>query len=249
MRISEKDAAALYREMTRQTGGPECLDEDLVARAGRGDLTGAERRAIAAHIAGCSDCTRAYQIARSMAPFAADARAALRPPKQASYWLAVAAAVLVAIMIPALAWLAILQQRSEAMIDQLRRQVSSQEQTERKVASAETIARLKKPQIGVPITDLDADVTRSASAAAPAILVPPTTEEFTLILHLPHQVGSTSTDMEIIDAAQSSLWRQRLLVAPRSSSITVTLHRSLVPSGSYTIRVAGTAFRFTVTYQ
>src|SRR5437867_3678976 len=103
MKLTQKEAAALYRDATaRREHGPECLDDDLHLRASTNDLSPSERERIAAHIAQCSDCAREYRVARAMRPFGADARAALGPPFPR--WWAAAAAAIVTITIVAYAW-------------------------------------------------------------------------------------------------------------------------------------------------
>lgn len=231
MRIRENEAAELYRE---KAADPNHLDEALLLRAGSGDLTEGQRQGVVAHVALCSECARQYQIARAMRPIGQEWRED-SPRRLSPAWFAVAAAV---VMVAALGWLIVLQQRSQTTIEQLRRQLASQRPVEP-----------MKPQVGVPIVDLDADVTRGAGESESEIVVPPTANVFTLILHLPHDPGQSRVLIDIANASHAPVWHHSATVDPHSSSITLLLHRDLIPGGAYVIHVESATFRFRVTYQ
>ncbi len=235
MKVTEKEAAELYRSMTargRQRGS-DCLDDDLLLRVSTNDLRAPERERIAAHIAQCSDCAREYRVARAMRPFETDARSTLG--RRASPWWAAAAAVLAVAVAGATVW------QWAARIGDLRREVAAQQQELSKARRALALQRTRvhspappQPQLAVPIVDLDPEPTRGAAAPAPTIEVPKGTDEFTLVLHLP---GGIRLPAEIeIDNAGGAVWRG---TAERTDSgaVTLALHRALIPAGDYTIRV------------
>lgn len=220
MKLTEQEAAALYRRMTARTDRSGCLGEELLIRAAANTLTPSEREEVSSHLAQCSDCAREYQIARSLRSLPEERWSAAR-------WIAVAATVLLAVSLAAVVWLV---RTNEQLRDATR-------------PIAPVTVEVPKPQVGVPIVDLDSDLVRGGAEAVPRIVVPPTTDVFTLILHLPAPVERTPVDVEI-----AGVWRGAIAVPPGSNSITVALHRRMVPAGSHTLRVNGAAFRFDVVY-
>ena len=250
MKLTETETAALYREMTaRRDRGPLCLDEDLLIRAASNELGAAEHERIAAHIAQCSDCAREYRVARALRPFGAETRAALGP-RTLPWWVAAAAAI-VTITIATYAW------RTAGTIRDLRSDLAlqSRELANARRTLATTRAQIRsvlppRPQFGVPIVDVDPEPARGGTPAIASIDVPKGTDEFALVLHLPDGVRAPA-EIEVVDAKNALVWRATL---PRAeSTVTLTLTRGLVASGTYTVRVRSgqrqTLFPFRVTYR
>ena len=237
MKLTEQEAAALYRRMTARADGAGCLGEQLLLRAAANDLSAAEREQVSSHIARCSDCARDYQIARSMRSLPKEERSAAR-------WVAIAAAVLLAVSVFVIVRLMRTNELLRNERTALLRQAADLRQF---MAPPPTAVDLPKPQIGVPIVDLDSDLVRGGAEAVPRVVVPPTTDVFTLILHLPAPAGRTAVNVEI-----AGVWRGTVEVPAGSSSITLALHRRMMPAGSYTLRVEGArqpaVFRFDVIY-
>ena len=188
MKMTEKEAAALYREATgRHERGPECLDDDLLLRASANDLGAGDRPRIAAHIAQCSDCAREYRVARAMRPFRDDARATLA--RRTSPWWAAAAAAAVILAMAAYAW------RTSMTLQSLERGLAAEQRELARSRSELARARLQlrpavppAPQLGVPIIDVDPEPTRGTAAAVASVDVPAGTDEFALVLHVPSAV-------------------------------------------------------------
>ncbi len=241
MKLSESELPGLCQSMTarriNQTG--DCLDEDSLIRAALNDLTDAERANVVAHIATCSDCAREYRIARSLRFLEAEAGRQIGGSPIVREWWGIAAAIAVALMIPALVWLTVVQKRSEQTIENLRNELRSARQQPAAVPQEALI----RPQLGTPIIDLDAGVLRGANPSVPSIVVPPTSEVFTIILHLPQAVRGP-IELELLNSSRTVLWHDQ--VQSDSSTITLTFHRRLVPAGTYSIAAGSTTFRFRV---
>jgi len=235
MKMTENEAAELYRQLTDRGGrrGADCLDDELLLRASSNDLRPRDRERVAAHIAGCSDCAREYRAARAMRPFRADARAAFGWPKRR--WWAAAAAAAVTIAVVAYAW------QTAGTIGDLRQSVSRQQQELMHARRALAVQRARvpqsiprEPQIGVPIVDIDPEPARG-SAPSTTVEVPKGTDLFTLVLHLPETIHPPA-DIEI-DGGKGPVWRGTIGVATESGTITMVVPRNLVHAGSYTVRV------------
>ena len=103
------------------------------------------------------------------------------------------------------------------------------------------------PQLGVPIIDVDPEPTRGTAAAVATVDVPAGTGEFALVLHVPPALRAPAP-LEIVDAGGAVLWRG---TATRldAGTITLTLPRGLIRSGSYAVRAGTTAFPFRVIWR
>ena len=249
MKLTEQETAALYRDATaRREGGPECLDDEILLRASTNDLNAVERERIAAHIAQCSDCAREYRVARAMRPFAADARLALGRRRVPQWWAAAAAAV-AAVVIATYAW------QTTATLRDVRRNLVF-EQGELAHARRE-MARARSqvhpflppvPQLAVPIVDVDPEPIRGAATAVASVDVPAGTNELALVLHLPANVQAPAA-LAVIDAKGAVVWRGTATSGVDEGTLTIALPRNLIPTGSYVVRVAKTAFPFRVTWR
>ena len=236
MKVTENEAAELYRQMTargRQRGA-ECLDDELLLRASSNDLRPRDRERVAAHIAGCSDCAREYRAARAMRPFHADARAAFGLARR--QWWAAAAAAAVTIAVVTYAW------QTAGTIGDLRQSVARQQQELMHARRALAVQRAlipqsipREPQIGVPIVDIDPEPARGSAAPPTTVDVPKGTDLFTLVLHLPEAIHPPA-DIEI-DDGKGPVWRGTIGVATESGTITLVVPRGLVQAGQYIVRV------------
>jgi hypothetical protein len=241
MKLSESDLQQLYQSMTARHATPsgECLSEDVLIQLASNVLTKEQRGDAVAHIAKCSDCAREYRIARSLRPMGT---------APAPRWMGIAAAAAIAITLSGLIWFVAAWRHGEQTIVQLRQELEAARQRPVKVATVEA----PRPQLGVPIIDLDGDLTRGASPPAPSVIVPPTSDVFALILHLRPGTGKT-LDLELANHDGSVLWRDHLESDPQSGSVTIALNRKSLPAGAYTIGVlsAGkrTTYRFQVEYR
>lgn len=235
MKLTEHDLRRLYQESTSST---DCPAEDALLRAARGELNWREREDVAAHVAACSACARYYQVAFAMRPLA-DFPAGKRHP-----WLSLAAAAALLVMIPILIWSALRIQRDAATIASLRARTVPPP-----LVKTETIiAQLPPPppQIDTPIVDLDPDPTRSpTSSGATRITLPPTSNVFTLILHLDDPIRG-NVDVLIENAQRAEVWKSTWNAPPNTTSITLTLHRDRFPSGTYRVKVREQWYRFRV---
>src|SRR6266540_2827672 len=234
MKLSETDLE-IYHSLTsrRARQADDCLDSGLLIRAAANDLTDAERADVVAHLRQCSDCARDYRVARLFRKLPQENRRTARRS-----W-AVAAAALIAFMLPALVWLAIeLQGRArtiadlEQRVERQRRQLASARVVQVTTPNANAITEVIRPQIDVPIVDLDASNDREKGTSLQSIVVPPATDVFTLILHLNH-VPPSAVDIELANAKGGVVWRDHAASDGRSSYLTLALNRRAVPAGSY----------------
>lgn len=246
MKLTEQETAELFRAMTarRERGEDgldrdltDCLDEELLVRAGANELSAQERERVAAHIAGCSDCAREYRVARSMRPFGAAARAELG--SRFPIWQSVAAAAAVACIVLTLLW------RNDG--GDLRRELAVQQQELTRMRAALAAARVRPlpalhpmaapvtPQLGVTIVDLDADGSRGATAAPSIIARPKGTGDIVLILHLPAEIRAPA-QIEM-SGANGAMWQDTLSSGIEGGTVTLSLPRALAPPGNYTVRV------------
>lgn len=234
MKLTEHELRRLYQESTSST---DCPAEDALLRAARGELHWRERDEVAAHVASCSACARYYQVAFAMRPLA-DLPAAKRHS-----WLSLAAAAALLVMIPILIWSALRIQRDAATIASLR--AASQKPPIVKIVE-KPVTELPAPQIDSPIIDLDPDPTRSTTTSgATRITLPPTSNVFTLILHLDDPIRG-NVDVLIENAQHTEVWKSTWNAPPNTTSITLTLHRERFPAGAYRVKVGGRWYRFRV---
>jgi hypothetical protein len=259
MKLSERDLEQMYRSMTSRHGRQldDCLSEELLTLAASDDLDDARRVGVVAHLTACSDCARYYRIASSIYGICSASRKVAVP---GNLWWSVAAAAAITLISAALIWTVVALRRSDRTIAQLaeriesqRAQIESARQRPAPPPSTDTrsvIAEVIRPQLGVPIVDLDADLSRGANAV-PAIAVPSTSDVFTLILHL-NEVRTAPLDLALADKRGTVLWRDRLAPDPESSEINLALNRRAVPPGIYSIDVRSATrkmtFRFRVEY-
>src|SRR5262245_19920443 len=103
------------------------------------------------------------------------------------------------------------------------------------------LAELSRPQIDMPIIDLDSsDPTRGNTTGAATKIEPqPTANFFTLILNITGQQTRSTYAVEIYDSNGKQVWRgQRLRMGP-DYKVNLTLARRMFPAGRYLIKLYG----------
>src|SRR5262245_58153868 len=105
----------------------------------------------------------------------------------------------------------------------------------------QTVAELSRPQIDVPIVDLDSsDPTRgNATGDAWKIEPPPTANFFTLILNITGQQPHSTYAVEIFDSTGKHVWRGQRLRMGLEYKVNLTLARRMFPAGRYLITLYG----------
>jgi hypothetical protein len=105
----------------------------------------------------------------------------------------------------------------------------------------QSIAELSRPQIDMPIVDLDSsDPTRgNTTGEATKIEPPPTANFFTLILNITGQQTRSTYAVEIIDSNGKLVWRGQKLRTGPDYKVNLTLARPMFPAGRYLIKLYG----------
>jgi hypothetical protein len=222
MKLSDAELRDLFQRKTAPSS--QCLDEDALIRAARGEFEDGERERVIDHIAHCSDCAREFHIARELLPLNRSGARLRR-----ASWLPIAASVL---LVFALA--AIVAQRNT--ITELRNQKPIVH------TITTTVAEPARVDVDAPIVDLDPDVTRGANDVA-TISVPQSSDVFTLILHLPEETRAP------IDIDIGGVATQHIDGGKPRSSVTLGLHRKLIREGPLTIEIGKTKYHVHVDYQ
>lgn len=153
MKLTEQDIKNLWQQTA---GQGDCLTDDLLLRAGSNDLAETERQQIADHLAGCADCTAAYQIARAANVWAKETAAEYEPKSakpvrpRSDGWLSFfdfarfrpAQVVLAAVLLVAVgagAWALKLRNENKTLQATLH-----QQQEERSLAAAKEVSQLQQ---------------------------------------------------------------------------------------------------------
>ena len=110
---------------------------------------------------------------------------------------------------------------------------------EHRVAALERdLAEMSKPQLNVPIADLEPGITRGNSGRPGTVVtVPRSAQLFTLILHTSSGEPAPEYAVSISDAASRSVWRGRGLRRGSDGSLTLALSRRLFSPGRYLIEL------------
>jgi hypothetical protein len=222
MRVTEEDLRRLYEESTVPRDAAECPDTGLLIRAAAKRLGEAEREAVSGHIARCSECARAYRVARTMRPLTDHT-----PRSRRAYAFAAGAiAATLLLFLPAMIWFTRLREQDRATIAALERRPVAVA-----VSTPVPVDDFTRPQLDAPIIDLDSDVTRGTESAA-SVVVPANVDLFTTILHL--DAPAREIDVTIDGPAQ---WTGSWQAANPTATLPLTLHRKGYPSGAYVVRV------------
>lgn len=236
MKLTEREAAELFREMTaRPERGSGCLDDALLVRVGTDALNAQDREQIAAHIGQCSDCARSYRVARSLRPFRTEIEEA--PARDSWRFRAVAAAAAVVVLSLA-AWI----WQTAGTIRDLSGELALKGQELSHARRTLAVERgrnqhpaLPQPLLDVPIIDVDPEPARGGTTKETATLtLPPGVAEVVLVLHLPD--GMRTPARVEVDNASGPIWSgmaQRI----ESGTLTIALRRTMIPPGTYAVRV------------
>lgn len=103
------------------------------------------------------------------------------------------------------------------------------------------IAELARPQLDVPIVDLDpADGVRGeGDGSATKVDVPSAANSLTLILNFSGREQYSSYFVEILNERGRTIWRGQQTRSSNLYSLNLTLSRSLIPEGRYLIKLYG----------
>ena len=214
----------------------------------------------------CSDCAQEFRLLQALSANVEEAgpalRATAREPAQSRRWfeprparapLALAASVLIAIAlgaaVVALGWQTSrlageLAGKDRALTEARQRLTDAGQQA----ADAQTqLARvregldaLSKPQLNVPIVDLDpGDAFRGPGRASKTINVPADAGSVTLILNVVGDLSHPRYGLEIVDAAGRLVWSGDGLVKSSINTFTIALPRALIGTGAYRLRLFG----------
>jgi hypothetical protein len=257
MRIKQSDLRTLYQEATSRGRTAACPGTDELEALASGAIDDPRRAALIDHLAGCLECAREYQIAASLSPLRSDVER-MYAPAERRWMVATAASLLLAVMFAG--WMLLADRRQQGKIAALQQRIDAQQRTidassRDRQSEQRTIAELReslngvsRPYAGMPIIDLDAAVSRGRSeAGSPGI--PLSATLFTIILHLP-QANEAAADVRITGPAGKEMWSDRAPVDRATSTLTLTLNRSLFVAGDYEVRVRrgerDSLFRFRV---
>jgi hypothetical protein len=261
MKMNEGELSRLYQEQTAPTGGNRgtCISKEVLAQAAAGQLSRSERERIADHLAVCSECALEYRVARSLRSWSEDASRELPRTGDRKSWFsyiwqpapilsAVAASLLVVSMVLG-AWVFSLQREARSLRSgQIAERNRRLEETRREKQNAgqlselrQEVAELSRPQLNVPIVDLDPrDSTRGAAAQGPRIIsIPATANVFTLILNVEGQPSFSDYSLEIADSSGTVIWAGGGLQKSPSDTFTVAIPRRLLYAGRYQIKLYG----------
>jgi len=105
----------------------------------------------------------------------------------------------------------------------------------------QSIAELSRPQLDVPIVDLDPSNPTRGNTTGEAVKIepPPTANFFTLILNVAGQPPASTYAVEILDSNGKRVWRGQRLRMGRDHSVNLTLARRMFPAGRYLIKLYG----------
>lgn len=231
MSLDESPMIEARRQGTRAVAGrAECLGDEVLARAARGQLGVLERRRVADHLAGCADCAEELQLLEPLAAFAARSAAALggAPAGAADHrrsWLPVwqLATLLLLLASGALvAWNLGLQRDNRALATRVATA------TEPAPVVPPTAAPQVVAQVNVPIIDLHADALRSGDGARDVVAIPGEAALVTLILTSDSRDTAAKYHLDMADASGRSVWSSDAM--------------RLTPYGTFTVAIQPRAF-------
>lgn len=259
------------RRTARSTAGErDCLSNDVMQKAVEGSLGVGEREDIITHLRRCSDCAREYRVLRALqpwrsalgdAPRSAEGRARrgfgrrLRDSMEAWTWAPVAALGSAAALAVLGGWLALVVRENDRIVARLSSEISRLEKelaaprapsppslSEAEIAALRLeAAEAIRPQLNVPIVDLDPGVPRGAPRPDVAeIRVPSSSSVFALILHVAGERSFPEYLLEIRDARGEVAWTGSGLRPTPENFFTVVLSKLRFRQGEYRLRLYGT---------
>lgn len=270
VRITAEELRELYRQRTaRSTAGErDCLSNDAMQKAVEGALGPGERAGLVSHLRRCSDCAREYRVLRALqpwrsalgdAPRSSEGRAArglgwrLRESIEGWTWAPAAALAAAGALAVLGAWLALVVRENDRTVARLSAEISRLEKElaarPAPLASKAEIAAFRleaaealRPQLNVPIVDLDPGVARGVPRPqAPEIRVPRSSSVFALILHVGGERSFSEYLLEIRDARGEVVWTGKGLRPTPENLFTVVLSKLRFRQGEYGLRLYGSA--------
>lgn len=213
-----------------------CLTDAEMERAAVNQGSRAERQRWADHFVDCGDCAAQYRLLRALEPWAREAAATVSDASESlseveatgdrsataagsgTRW-ALAAALLASFGLGI--WGLAAQRRAAGAEDRL--------------------ALLAKPQVNVPIVDLEPQAAvRGIDSPAPlALPISNDTGVVTLILGTSAERTCSDYELELLSSAGASLWRGGGLEQTDYGNFSVAVPRRLLPPGDYRMILRG----------
>ena len=266
--MNEREMQELYQRSTAAPAGRAgCLDSETLLRLSESELDAPAARAAADHLAGCSDCAGEYALLDPLrrwsdgvtAPFESLVVVReMQPPSQSAWFGAVAAAAILAVA--GLSAVSFIQWRRAG---DLQSKLATAIQTEGVLRSERDAAarraadlnrnvdELSRPQVNVPIIDLDTvgPLRGGAPTKARLVEVPAGASRFDLVLYVSDPTNYEQYDLEIRDGRDTLIWRGEELRRSSFDTFTVGLPVRMFPAGRYRLHLDGKAGKESRTVQ
>jgi hypothetical protein len=171
------------------------------------------------------------------------------------------AAVLLVISLAGAAWIISLKRENARIAARFNEQLAARDQasgsladarreleeTARRAAQQQTeiaelrrnIDELSRPQVNVPIADLEQQGDRGGGSGLTTVTAPAGANIFTLILHVSNEPSFPDYALEVIDGRSQRISRAQGLRKTQFGTFTVALPRRLLPAGKYRLRLYG----------
>ena len=256
--MNEREMQEVYQRSTApQAGRPDCLDSETLLRLSERELDAAAARAAVDHLAGCSDCAGEYTLLDPLrrwsegvtAPFESPGVVReMRPPPQPAWFGAVAAAAILAVA--GLSAVSFVQwRRAGDLQSKLATAIQTEsvlrserdEATRRASDLGRSVDELSRPQVNVPIIDLDTvgPLRGGAPSKAKLVEVPAGATRFDLVLYVSDPTNYERYDIEIRDGHDTLIWRGEELRRSSFDTFTVGLPARMFPAGHYRLHLDG----------
>ena len=256
--MNEREIQELYQRSTAAAEGrPDCLDAETLLRLSEGELDASAARVAADHLAGCSDCAGEYALLDPLrrwsggvtAPFESQGVVReIRPASQPAWLRALAAAAILTVVgLSALSFTqwrrtSDLQSRLTTVIQTESVLRSERDAATRRASDLErSVDELSRPQVNVPIIDLDTTVGLRGGALGKAKLVevPAAASRFDLVLYVSDPTNYERYDLEIRDGQDALIWRGEELRRSSFDTFTLGLPSRMFPAGHYRLQLDG----------
>jgi hypothetical protein len=265
--LTERELQDLYRHATAK--GAErhgCPDAETLVRLASGELEKGASSAAVDHLADCSECAGEYALLDPLrqwadgvaAPY--DEGGVRRTEENAwpGYWRALAAAAVLAVV--GLSSLNVWQWRrsesarsrlSEALADAQSRRAAERDAASRQIADLNrAVAGLSRPQINVPIIDLEASgpFRGPGRGAMKRIDLPAGIRFFNVVLYVSDSTMYESYRL-IVDRDGVEIWRGEGLQRSGYDTFTVSLPAAMFRAGRYRLTLHGASGKGHTTVQ
>jgi multidrug efflux pump subunit AcrA (membrane-fusion protein) len=270
MRLSEGELRDGYQAHTSRPSRvrSDCPTADELVAAASAESSQEAREAVADHLIACSDCAQEFRLLQALSASVEEAGPALpataREPARSRRWfearparapLALAASVLIAIAlgaaVVALGWrtrqlAGDLAGKDRALTEARQRLTEAGQQTadaQTQLARArEGLAALSKPQLNVPIVDLDpGDAFRGPERSRKTIDVPADGASVTLILNVVGDQSYPRYGLDIVDRTGRLVWSGDGLTRSPINTFTIAIPRAFISTGAYRLKLFGIA--------